>query len=172
MAAVLPPWSLPKKIQLLRPDGREEIEKPGNGMSGDAGENILEPGEWIDSGPLTGRYETPQYGCRLTALVTAKEDPVVAAYRLTADCAPWRCCRSVSLRPHSSVLAPASSSACSARPAPRDSSARFPPGFPLSSYATYPEWAAIGVGAILAGLPASGTVPASRNGIASALGKS
>src|ERR1017187_5898147 len=101
-------------------------------MSGDAGENILEPGEWIDSGPLTGRYETPQYGCRLTALVTAKEDPVVAAYRHTADGAPWRCCRSVNLRPHSSVLAPASSSACSvlapasssacsARPAPRDS---------------------------------------------------
>jgi hypothetical protein len=54
-------------------------------MSGDAGEDILEPSEGINSSPLTGRYKSPQYGRRLTALVTAKEDPVVAAHSHTAD---------------------------------------------------------------------------------------
>src|SRR5207302_9742377 len=58
---------------------RQEFGQSGNGMGGDAGEDILEPGEWIDSSPLTGSREAPQHGCRLAALVAAEERPVVSA---------------------------------------------------------------------------------------------
>src|ERR1700693_2712945 len=50
-----------------------------------AGEDVLEPGEGIDSDALTGSHEAPQHRGRSTALVAAKEQPVVAAYRHAAD---------------------------------------------------------------------------------------
>jgi hypothetical protein len=37
----------------------QKLSNPGNGMIGDAGENIFEPDERIDSDALTGSYETP-----------------------------------------------------------------------------------------------------------------
>src|SRR5208283_3925806 len=69
--------------------------------------------------------------------------------------APWRCCRSLGLRPRSSGSAPSSSSACSAPPAPPGFSAELPLEFPISSYATYPGWAGTGVDARPADLPAT-----------------
>lgn len=55
--------------------------------------------------------------------------------------APWRCCRSPSLRARGSGAAPSSSSACSAPPASPDSSARLRPGSPISNHSTDPGWA-------------------------------
>src|SRR5690349_23688480 len=63
----------------------EEFSNPTNGMRGDAGENVFEPGEGLDSHPLTGSHETPQYRGSLAAFIAAKEDPIVATNRHTAD---------------------------------------------------------------------------------------
>jgi hypothetical protein len=49
-------------------------------MIGDAGENVFEPDERINSDALTGSHETPQHRGGLAAFITAKEDPVVAAH--------------------------------------------------------------------------------------------
>ena len=38
---------------------RQKLGNPGNGMIGDAGENIFEPDERVDSDALTGSHETP-----------------------------------------------------------------------------------------------------------------
>src|SRR5579859_4004396 len=54
-------------------------------MISDAGEDVLEPGEGVDSHTLAGSHETPQHRPRRAALVAAKEHPVVAAYRHAAD---------------------------------------------------------------------------------------
>ena len=42
-----------------RPVVRQKLGNPGNGMIGDAGENIFEPDERVDSDALTGSHETP-----------------------------------------------------------------------------------------------------------------
>jgi hypothetical protein len=42
-----------------RPVVRQKLGNPGNGMIGDAGENVFEPGERINSDALTGSHETP-----------------------------------------------------------------------------------------------------------------
>ena len=68
-----------------RPVVRQKLSEPGNGMSGDAGEDIFEPDKGVDSSPLAGSHETPQYRRRLSALVAAKEHPIVAADSHTAD---------------------------------------------------------------------------------------
>ena len=54
-------------------------------MGGDPGQDVLEPGEGIDSGPLAGRHQTPQHRSRFAALVAAKEHPVVATNSYAAD---------------------------------------------------------------------------------------
>src|SRR5260370_39101888 len=54
-------------------------------MGGDAGQDGLEQSEGIDTNPLAGSHEAPQYRGRRAALVTAKEYPVVAAYCHAAD---------------------------------------------------------------------------------------
>src|SRR6266566_2012228 len=54
-------------------------------MISNTGEDILEPGEGIDSDALTGSHEAPQHRGRSAALVAAKEQLVVAAYRHAAD---------------------------------------------------------------------------------------
>ena len=64
---------------------RQEFGEPGNGMGGDAGENILEPGEGFDFGPLAGSHKAPQHCGRVAALVATKECPIVAADSYTAD---------------------------------------------------------------------------------------
>ena len=51
---------------------RQKFGKSRNGMICDAGENILEPGERIDSDALTGGYETPQHRGGLAALSLPK----------------------------------------------------------------------------------------------------
>jgi hypothetical protein len=48
---------------------REKIVQPGNRMIGDAGENVFEPEERINSHPLTGGYEAPKHGCSPAAFV-------------------------------------------------------------------------------------------------------
>src|ERR1700687_4825231 len=68
-----------------RPVVRQKLGNPGNGMIGDAGENVFEPGERIDSDALTGSHETPQHRGGLAALIAAKEYPVVAAHCYAAD---------------------------------------------------------------------------------------
>jgi len=62
-----------------------EVSEPGNGTGGDAGEDVLEPDEGIDPSPLAGGHEAPQHGRRSSALVAAKEYPVVATDCYTAD---------------------------------------------------------------------------------------
>ena len=64
---------------------REKFGEPGNGMTSDAGENILEPDEWIDSYALTGSHEAAQDCGRLAAFITAKENPVLTAHCYAAD---------------------------------------------------------------------------------------
>src|SRR5689334_9421552 len=86
----------------------EEFSNPTNGMRGDAGENVFEPGEGLDSHPLTGSHETPQYRGSLAAFIAAKEDPIVATNRHTADHA----FRGVVVDPDISILAVA----CQGRP--------------------------------------------------------
>jgi hypothetical protein len=43
---------------------RQKLGDPVNGMSGDATEDILEPGEGVDENALAGSYEAAQHGCR------------------------------------------------------------------------------------------------------------
>ena len=64
---------------------RQKFSEPRNGMSGDAGEDVLEPGEGIDSSPLAGSYEAPQHRRRFSALIAAKKCPIVAADSHSAD---------------------------------------------------------------------------------------
>jgi hypothetical protein len=54
-------------------------------VGGNAGEDIFEPGEGVDTGPLARSHETPQHGSCVTAVVAAKEHPVVPADSHTAD---------------------------------------------------------------------------------------
>ena len=42
-----------------RPVVRQQLGEPGNRMGGDAGEDVLEPEEGIDSSALAGSHETP-----------------------------------------------------------------------------------------------------------------
>jgi len=64
---------------------RQQLGEPVNGMIGEAGENVFEPDERIDSGALTGSHETPQHRRGLAGFITAKENPVVAAHCYAAD---------------------------------------------------------------------------------------
>jgi hypothetical protein len=57
---------------------RQKFGESGNRMGGKAGENILEPGEGIDFGPLAGSHNAPQHCGGVAALVAAKECPIVA----------------------------------------------------------------------------------------------
>src|SRR5262249_27448453 len=84
----------PKRVRAVRSFGsslggrpvvRQKLGNPGNGMIGDARENIFEPDERIDFDALTGSHETPQHRGGLAAFITAKEHPVVAAHCYTAD---------------------------------------------------------------------------------------
>src|SRR5258708_38359232 len=54
---------------------RQKLGNPGNGMLGDAGENVFEPDERIDSDALTGSHETPQHRGGLAAFITAVRLP-------------------------------------------------------------------------------------------------
>src|SRR5437879_12526071 len=54
-------------------------------MGTDAREDVFEPGERIDPDPLARGQEAPQHGSRVATLVAAKEHPVVATHRDTAD---------------------------------------------------------------------------------------
>ena len=64
---------------------RQEFAQPGDGMVGDASQDVFEPSIGIDAGALTGGHEAPQHCGRLAVLVAAKEHPVIAADRHTAD---------------------------------------------------------------------------------------
>ena len=68
-----------------RPVVREKFGDPGDGVVGDARQDILEPGERVDAHSLTGGRETAQHRGRLAALIATEEDPVVAADRHTTD---------------------------------------------------------------------------------------
>ena len=48
-------------------------------MGGNAREDIFEPGEGVNTGPLARSHETTQHGSCVAAVVAAKEHPVVAA---------------------------------------------------------------------------------------------
>ena len=98
----------------------------------------------------------PQHGGRCATLVATKEH--AGCFGLPprrGSRARWRYCRSPDLRPHSSGSTLFSSSMYNAPPALVGFSARLPPRSRISSYATYPEWAAIGVGAAPAEFPPS-----------------
>ena len=64
---------------------RQELGKLGDGMGGDAREDVFKPGERIDSDPLAGGHETPEHGSGLATLVAAEEDPVISTDGHTAD---------------------------------------------------------------------------------------
>ena len=64
---------------------RKKLGKSGNRMGSDAGEDVFEPGEGVDTNPLTRGQKAPQHRGRVAAMVAAKEDPVVAANRDTAN---------------------------------------------------------------------------------------
>ena len=64
---------------------RQEFSEPVDGMIGDAGEDVSEPGKWIDLDALTGSCEATQHRGRSAALISAEEHPVVAADGYTAD---------------------------------------------------------------------------------------
>ena len=68
-----------------RPVVGQQLGEPGNGMGGDAGEDVLEPTEGIDSSTLAGSHETPQHRGGLATFIAAKEYPVVAANGNAAD---------------------------------------------------------------------------------------
>ena len=63
----------------------EKFGKLGNGMIRDAREDVFEPDERIDSDALTGSHKTPQHCGGLATVITAKEDPVIAAHCYAAD---------------------------------------------------------------------------------------
>lgn len=52
-----------------RPVVREKVVQPGNRMIGDAGENVFEPEERINSHPLTGGYEASKHRCSPAAFI-------------------------------------------------------------------------------------------------------
>jgi hypothetical protein len=64
---------------------RQKFGKPSDGVIGDAGEDVLEPGEGFDSDALTGGYEAAQHGGCLAAEIAAKEYPVVTTDRYAAN---------------------------------------------------------------------------------------
>jgi hypothetical protein len=58
----------------------QQLREARDGVRGDAGEDIPEPGVGFDSCPLAGCHEAPQHCRRLATFVAAKEDPVVATH--------------------------------------------------------------------------------------------
>ena len=61
-----------------RPVVWQKLGDPGNRMGGNTGENIFEPGEGTDFGPLAGSHKALQHCGGVAALVAAKECPIVA----------------------------------------------------------------------------------------------
>jgi hypothetical protein len=56
---------------------REEFGDPSDGMRGNTGEHVSQPDERIDAIPLTRCRNAAKNHWRATAVVTAKEDPIV-----------------------------------------------------------------------------------------------
>jgi hypothetical protein len=54
-------------------------------MTSDAGENIFEPEEWIDSDSLAVSHEATHSCGGPAAFITTKENPVIAAYCYAAE---------------------------------------------------------------------------------------
>ena len=103
-------------------------------MISNTGEDVLEPGEGIDSDALTGSHEAPQHRRRHAALVAAKEQPLVAAYRHAAD----RALGGIIVDLQTSVLTVAGQRCpvlqrVAHRPPLLGSSAKLLPGSPISS---------------------------------------
>ena len=72
-----------------KPDGcpvvRQEFSQSCDWVVGDAGKNILEPGERIHADALAGSHEAPQHRGCFAAFIAAEEDPVVAANGYATD---------------------------------------------------------------------------------------
>ena len=64
---------------------RQEFDQPANGMPGNAGQNVLQPSERVDSVSLAGGYEAPQHCGGVAAVVATEKGPVVAADGHTSD---------------------------------------------------------------------------------------
>jgi hypothetical protein len=60
----------------------KQLGETGNGVSGDAGKDIMEPEEWIDAHALASSHEAAQHGGGLAALVAPEKDPVVTTMDL------------------------------------------------------------------------------------------
>jgi hypothetical protein len=63
----------------------EEFGELGDGVVGDAGKDVFEPGEGVYSDSLARSHKATQHRGRGAALVAAKEDPVVATSGYAAD---------------------------------------------------------------------------------------
>ena len=48
---------------------REKVVQPSNRVIGNAGKNVFEPEEGIDSHPLAGCYEAPKHSCSPAAFI-------------------------------------------------------------------------------------------------------
>ena len=70
---------------------RQKFGDAVDGMVGDAGEDVLEPGEGVDIHALARGYEAAQHRSRLTADITAKKRPVAATHRHTTNAAFCAC---------------------------------------------------------------------------------
>src|ERR1700679_3582244 len=76
-----------------RPVVREQFSESGDGVRGDAGKDILEPDEGIDSSPLASSYETPQHRGRLAALALTVAGQPFPVIQCVARCPPLRTLR-------------------------------------------------------------------------------
>ena len=54
-------------------------------MAGDAGEDVIEPGEGIDVNALAGSHETAQHCGRPSADIAPEKHPVATTHRHAAD---------------------------------------------------------------------------------------
>jgi hypothetical protein len=62
---------------------RQELGHAGDGVGRYTRQDVLEPGEGIDPGPLARGHEAAQHSCRSATAIAAEKRPVVAA-----DCYP------------------------------------------------------------------------------------
>jgi hypothetical protein len=60
---------------------RQKFGDAVDGVIGNAGEDVFEPGEGLDVHTLTRGYEAAQHGSCPTAAIAAKEHPVAATHR-------------------------------------------------------------------------------------------
>jgi len=65
----------------------QKLSDPIDGMGGNAGKHVFEPGEGFHSRPLARCREAAQDGCCCATSITAEEHPVVSSYRHPTDIA-------------------------------------------------------------------------------------